>query len=69
LPIPDEPFPHVYDSAREQKEIQDLILKGVIGWLWVFGILAAVVALGAYALKKDAARGEKFPWDWDKREL
>jgi hypothetical protein len=62
LPIPDEPFPHVDDDEQIQKDIQELILRGVVGWLWVFGLLAGMVALGIYALKQDARRGEKFPW-------
>jgi hypothetical protein len=34
--------------------------------------LAGMVALGIYALKQDARRGEKFPWSktelWQERE-
>jgi hypothetical protein len=51
VPIPDEPFPHVNDADQVQKEIMNLIIRGLVGWLQIFGIIGAVIALMAYALK------------------
>jgi hypothetical protein len=51
VPIPDEPFPHVNDKDQVQKDILNLIIKGVVGWLQILGVVGAVIALMAYALK------------------
>jgi hypothetical protein len=51
VPVPDEPFPRVNDKDQVQKDIQSFIIKGVIGWLQIFGVFGAVVVLMAYALK------------------
>lgn len=51
VPVPDEPFPHVNDKDQVQKDILNLIIKGVVGWLQIFGVFGAVVVLMAYALK------------------
>lgn len=51
VPVPDEPFPRVNDKDQLQEDIQGLVIKGVVGWLQIFGVVGAVVILMAYALK------------------
>jgi hypothetical protein len=51
VPVPDEPFPRVNDKDQLQEDIQCLVIKGVLGWLQIFGVVGAVVILMAYALK------------------
>jgi hypothetical protein len=51
VPVPDEPFPRVNDKDQLQEDIQGLVIKGVLGWLQIFGVVGAVVILMAYALK------------------
>jgi Sulfotransferase domain len=51
VPVPDEPFPRINDKDQVQKDIQGLVIKGVIGWLQIFGVFGAMVVLMAYALK------------------
>jgi hypothetical protein len=51
VPVPVEPFPRVNDKDQVQEDIRGLVIKGVIGWLQIFGVFGAVVVLMAYALK------------------
>jgi hypothetical protein len=51
VPVPDEAFPHVNDKDQVQKEIRELVITGVTGWLQIFGVFVALVALMVYALK------------------
>jgi hypothetical protein len=51
LPVPDEPFPHANDRQQVQREIKKLMKSAVIGWLQIFAVLAAAIAVGIYYLK------------------